>query len=148
MYVHVQNVRRTPHKHPWERVASDLFKLDNTHYVLVVDYFSRYVEVQRLTSISASRVIAALKSIFSRHGVPSVLVSDNGPQYEMKEFAEDYCFKHITSSPYHPQSNGLPKRIVKTVKELIVKTVKELIKNSPDPNKALLSYRCSYTPMV
>ena len=127
-------------KHPWEKVASDLFQLDKTNYVLVVDYFSRYVEV-RLTTTSASSVIAALKSIFSRHGVPSVLISDNGPQYdckEMKEFAGDYCFKHITSSPYHPQSNGLAERAVKTVKELI--------KNSPDPYKAMLSYRATPLP--
>ena len=51
-------------KHPWEKVASDLFELDKTNYILVVDYFSRYVEVQRLTSTSASSVIAALKSNF------------------------------------------------------------------------------------
>ena len=68
------------------------------------------MEVQRPTNTSASSVIAALKSIFSRHGVPSVFVSDNGPQYdskEVKEFAGYYYFKHITKSPYHPQSNGL-----------------------------------------
>ena len=128
-------------KYPWEKVASDLFELNNTNYVLVVDYFSHYVEVQRLTSTTASNVIAALKSIFSRHGVPSVMVSDNGPQYdckEMKEFAEDYCFRHITSSPYHPQSNGLAERTVKTVKQLL--------ENSPDPYKAMLSYRATPLP--
>ena len=81
-------------------------------------YYSRYMEVQRLTNTSASSVIASLKSIFSRHGVLSVLVIDNGPQYnrkEMRKFARDYCIKHITSSPYHPQSNGLAERTVKTV---------------------------------
>ena len=76
--------------YPWEKVASDLFELNKVNYILVVDYFSRYVEVQHLSSTTASNVIRALKSIFSHHGVPSVLVTDNGPQYdsrEMKEFA-------------------------------------------------------------
>lgn len=76
----------------------------------MVDYFSRYVEVQKLSSTTAPHVITALKSIFARHGIPSTLVSDNGPQYacrEMKEFAEVYTdFAIITSSPHYPQSNG------------------------------------------
>ena len=127
--------------YPWEKVASDLFELNKVNYILVVDYFSRYVEVQHLKSTTASIVIRTLKSIFSRHGVPSVLVTDNGPQYdckEMKEFAESYAFKHVTSSPYHPQSNGLAERMVKTVKQLL--------KNSPDPYKALMSYRATPLP--
>lgn len=62
------------------------------------------------------------ESHFSRHGIPSEFVSDNGPQFdshEMKEFAESYRFTHITSSPHYPQSNGLAERTVKTVKQLI-----------------------------
>ena len=118
--------------HPWERVAADL---------LVVDYYSRYMEIQKLTSTSSASVIATLKAIFSRHGIPSEFVSDNGPQFdsrEMKEFAASYNFTHTTSSPHYPQSNGLAERMVKTVKELIG--------NSPDPYMALLSYRATPLP--
>ena len=49
-------------------------------------------------------------------------MSDNGPQFvsgEMKEFTESYNFKHITSSPHYPQSNGLVERSVKTAKGLL-----------------------------
>ena len=49
--------------HPWERVAADLFQLNNTVYLLVVDYFSRFMEVQKLTSTTSSSVISALKAI-------------------------------------------------------------------------------------
>ena len=97
-------------KYPWERVAADLFQLNNSTYLLVVDYFSRYPEVIKLNSTTSKAVISSLKSIFSRHGVPSVLLSDNGPQFdssEMKQFANTYAFQHITSSPHYPQSNGL-----------------------------------------
>ncbi len=61
-------------------------------------------------------IIVALKSIFARHGVPSILVSDNWPQFaskEMQEIAVTYSFQHITSSPHYPQSNGLAERTVK-----------------------------------
>ena len=109
--------------------------------ILVADYFSRYVEVQHLTSTTAVNIISALKSIFSQHGVPAVMVSDNGPHYdcaEMKRFAERYSFKHITSSPYHPQLNGLAERMVNTVQQLL--------QDSADPHIALMSYRTTPLP--
>ena len=96
--------------YPWEKVATDLFEFQGQHYLLLVDYFSRYPEVIRLHSTTSASVISAMKSVFSRHGIPSTIVSDNGPQYdsaEMKAFASSYGFKHITSSPY------IHRRIVK-----------------------------------
>ena len=95
--------------YPWEKVATNLFEFQWQHYLLLVDYFSRYSEVIRLTSTTSASVISAMKSVFARHGIPSTVVSDNGPQYdsaEMKTFASLYGFKHITSSPHYPQSNG------------------------------------------
>ena len=127
--------------HPWERVAADLFQLKNTIYLLVVDYYSRYVEIQKLTTTTSASIILALKAIFSRHGIPAELVSDNGPQFdsrEMKEFAYKYNFSNTTSSPHVPQSNGLSERTVKTVKKLIA--------DSPDPHIAILSYRSISLP--
>ena len=89
--------------HPWDKVASDLFELNGKTYLLVADYFSCYLEVQTLTTTTSASVIHALKVIFSRHGIPAVLMSDNGPQYssqEMKDFSINYNFKHVTSSPH------------------------------------------------
>ena len=127
--------------HPWEMVASDLFELNGRVYLLVVDYFSRYMEVQTLTTITSVSIIRAPKAIFARHGIPSVLVSIKGPLYsstEMQEFAERYNFQHITSSPHYPQSNGMAERAVKTAKSLLEK--------SADPHMALLSYRATPLP--
>lgn len=65
-----------------------------------------------------------------------MVVSDNGPQYASKDFiklAESYGFKQQTSSPYHPQRNGKA--------EHVVRTIKSLLKDSSDPQLALLSYR-------
>ena len=132
---------------PWEKVASDLFELKGTPYIIVVDYLSRYIEILKLTTTTSSSIIVAMKSIFSRHGIPNVVVSDNGPQYASKEFtqfAESYGFNHQTSSPYHPQGNGEAERAVRTVKSLL--------KDCSDPQLALLSYRstplpfCDYSP--
>ena len=128
-------------KHPWERVAADLFQLNGSTYLLVVDYFSRYPEVIKLNTTTSKTVISSLKSIFSHHGIPSILMSDNGPQFdssEMKTFANNYGFNHITSSPHYPQSNGLVERTVKTIKALL--------RHTDDPYLALLSYRSTPLP--
>ena len=90
---------------PVEPMLEIPLQLKGTNYILVVDYFSRYVEVKSLTSTTAANVVTALKSIFSRHGVPVILMTDNGPQFscnEMAEFAELYGFHHQTSSPHYP----------------------------------------------
>jgi len=55
-----------------------------------------------------SSLITHLKSIFSWHGAPATLVTDNRPQYssaEMEQFSSTYGFQHITSSPHYHQSN-------------------------------------------
>lgn len=126
--------------YPWQMVGTDLFELKKHHYLVVVDYFSRYPEVLQLNSTTSISVIAHLKSIFARHGIPEIVRSDNGPQYasrEFADFAETYGFQHITSSPRFPQSNGQAERMVQTVKQLL--------RNSDDPHLALLTYRA--TPM-
>ncbi|KAL5517465.1 hypothetical protein EMCRGX_G003010 [Ephydatia muelleri] len=109
-------------KYPWQKVGTDLFEMKGATFLLVVDYFSRYVETTKLASTTSSAVITALKSIFARFGVPEIVVSDNGPQFvskEMKEFSELYRFQHTTSSPHYPQSNGQAERAVQTIKRLL-----------------------------
>ena len=97
--------------------------------------------MQKLTSTTSSSIITHLKAIFARFGIPVILVTDNGPQFdslEMKQFAQVYEFQHTTTSPYYPQANGLAERMVKTVKKLLEHTV--------DPYKALLSYLATPLP--
>ena len=79
--------------------------------------------------------------MFSCHGIPALLVSDNGPQFisrEMQEFAEHYTFTHHTSSPHYHHSNRMAERTVKTVKQLL--------RDTPDPYLVLLSYRSTPLP--
>ena len=78
-------------------------------YIILIDYYSHFVEVQKLTSTTTASVIAFLKPMFACYGISSTLISDNGPQFssvEMKEFAEAHGFRHITKSPYYSQANG------------------------------------------
>ena len=92
--------------------------------MLVIDYFSRYIEIAKLSNTSSDAVITQLKSMFARHGIPQYVVSDNGPQYSAEifcKFAKDYGFTDITSSPKYPQANGEAERAIKTIKSLLKK---------------------------
>jgi transposase InsO family protein len=74
--------------------------------------------------------------MFSRYGIPDVIISDNGPHFsssEFKDFVSSYQITHTTTSPYHAQANGQTERMVQTVKRIITK--------SKDPYLALLEYR-------
>ena len=123
---------------PWQKVATDLFEWQKNTYLLIIDYFSRWIEIAKLTSLSSNSVIAHTKSIFARHGIPEVVITNNGPQFasaDYKKFAQSYQFEHITSSPNYPQGNGEAERGVQIVKNLL--------KKSEDPYMylALMAYR-------
>ena len=120
-------------------VATDLFKWKGATYLLIIDYFSKYIEISKLEGESSQEVIQRLKSLFARHGIPQQVMSDNGPQYssfEFSKFAKAYQFVHTTSSPKFPQSNGEAERAVRTIKSLL--------KKANDPHMALLEYRSTY----
>ena len=70
---------------------------------------------------SSETLILALKTIFSKSGVPNILITDNGRQYcseEFKEFSLEWSFVHKTSSPYYPKGNSYAERAVGVVKEI------------------------------
>ena len=124
---------------PWQKVAMDLFYLERKWYLLVTDYYSRYPEIALLHGLTANNVITHIKSIFARHGIPEVVISDNGPQFlplftsAFGKFAEEWNFQHVTSSPKYAQSNGFV--------EAAVKIIKRSLKKEGDSYIALLSYR-------
>ena len=109
---------------PWQKIGTDLFEWDKTTYLLIIDYYSRWIEIAKLTGLSANSVINHTKSIFARYGIPETVISDNGPQFSSEayaQFAREYGFKHTTSSPNHPQGNGEAERGVQTIKNLLKK---------------------------
>uniref|UniRef100_A0A3Q3J668 Integrase catalytic domain-containing protein n=1 Tax=Monopterus albus TaxID=43700 RepID=A0A3Q3J668_MONAL len=122
--------------------AADLLQWQNGNYLVLIDYFSCYIEVCNLPAgTSAKQTIARFKAVFARHGCLEILVTDNGLQFSCQEFfqfARDYDFTHVTSSPRYPRSNGDAKRAVRTVKSLLEK--------GGDLHKALLAYRS--TPLA
>ena len=134
---------------PWEKIGTDLFELKGKSHLLLVDYFLRYIEVVKVSLTTTKSIVATMKLLSARRGIPVIVILDNGPQYSSQEFESllktKYDFKHVTSNSYHPQGNGET--------EQAVKTVKKLLKDTNDPNLVLLSYRstplswCQHSPV-
>jgi hypothetical protein len=131
---------------PWEEIAADLFVFDHCNYLVVIDYYSKWIETAKLLDQTSVSVIKELRRIFSCYGIPSKLRSDNGRCFDsrqMRDFADHWGFTHDTSSPRYPQSNGLAERAVGIVKKLW--------SGNGDRDAALLAYRttplkCGYSP--
>lgn len=127
---------------PFERLGVDLCDFEGQSYLVTMDYYSKYLDIVKLGLTSSKAVIAKLKDIFAVHGIPGVIVSDNGPQFasrEFSEFSKDWNFIHITSSPGFPQANGEAESGVKIAKSIL---------RQSDFHKALLIYRATPIPRL
>ena len=75
-----------------------------------------------METTTTERTVEVLRALFARYGLPKCLVSDNGPQFVSKEFAEFLAangVRHIRSAPYHPATNGAAERFVQTFKQAL-----------------------------
>ncbi|VDI23401.1 Hypothetical predicted protein [Mytilus galloprovincialis] len=94
---------------PWTKIGMNLFEIKGNPYLVVIDYFSNFTEVDYLSKTTSSQVITILKKQFARFGIPTTIVSDNGPQFssdEFRQFTTKWGINHMVSSPNHPQENG------------------------------------------
>ena len=125
---------------PWHTVATDLFETKNSKYLLIVDYYSRFPVLHKLSSTTSRVLIQEMKVIFAELGVPSAIVSERGPQYtatEFQDFTKHWQIEHRLSSPRNPQSNGMAECFLQTMKASLIKTIGE----GEDVDLALLTYK-------
>ena len=125
---------------PFQKVDVDLCEFKGLQYLVIVDYYSRYIDLAHLPNITSSTMVNKMKNSFAHRGIPETVISDNGTQFtsaEFKTFPVDWNFQHVTSSPHYPQSNGEAERAVRTAKELL---------KQDDIFLALLTYRS--TPIL
>ena len=125
---------------PWNKLGTDLFHCEGKLYLITVDYYSDFFEIDRIETAKTTEVVRKLKAHFARYGIPQTIISDNGPPYCSEQFAvfvKTYDIEHLTSSPRYPQSNGKVENAVKQAKRLMLKTTD----SGRDPYLALLELR-------
>src|SRR5436190_8769021 len=124
---------------PFNKVGLDIAENAGNSYLILVDYFSRWLEIVKLNGKTRSEIILKLKDIFSHNGIPAIIIADNMPfnSYEFKCFAREWNFEIDTSSPHYPRSNGLAEKGVHLAKNMLKKSKEE----RKDIQLYLLNYR-------
>ena len=130
---------------PWSRLHIDYAGpfMGGYMFLIVVDAYSKWMEVYPMRTATSQATIEKLRCAFATHGLPDIIVSDNGTCFTSAEFAEFVqCngIKHVRSAPFHPASNGLAERAVQTFKE----SMKKMTDNSSIETKVsrfLFRYR-------
>ena len=110
--------------YPWDMIGADLCQVGSENFLVLVDYFSGFWEIDPLTEVTTTGVIRIMRRQFARYGIPVRVVSDNGPQFAsqaFRTFASEWGIMHVTSSPGHPSANGKVESAIKTAKGLIQK---------------------------
>ena len=97
------NISEVP-PHAWYTLGTDVFYWNRIDFLVVGDYFTKFLIVRKIPNTSMHAVIKELGMI-TEFGCPFVLKSDNGSCYSSREFhnfLQFYQIHHITSSPHHP----------------------------------------------
>ena len=138
-------------QNPWEVVSVDFGEpYPDGHYNrVVIDKRTRYLEVEKLHTTACKQTKEKLKKIFSTHGIPRRLESDNGPPFNSIDFANfaiEEGFEHHEITPLHPRANGEAEAFMKVLNKM------EQIANLQNKDSAtaiqemLIGYRSTLHP--
>ena len=120
---------------PWQKLGADICEHKKQQYLVVVDYYSRYIELIHLTDMTSRTLIFKFMSLFARHGIPYSLRTDNARSFKSEEFlrfTSENDIEHEFSSPHFSQSNGAAEAAVKIAKNCL---------KQDNPFTALLMHR-------
>ncbi|XP_035890488.1 uncharacterized protein K02A2.6-like [Anopheles stephensi] len=130
----------------WERVHIDYAgPVADAMLLIIVDAYSKWVEVKITHSTTTEATIKILDDIFASYGAPVTVVTDNGPQFTSEDFSNFLQRSgvkfHKRSAPYHPATNGQAERYVQTVKRALKAMHSTSATLQANLNKFLLQYR-------
>jgi hypothetical protein len=119
---------------PMEMMAMDVLgplpiSSEGNKFILVVmDYFSKWPEVYALENQKAEVITKCLIDVFTRHGAPKVLLSDQGRNFEsnmVKELCAAFGIDKRRTSPYHPECDGMVERFNRALVDMLAMHVND-----------------------
>jgi len=113
---------------PFQRIAMDFAgpfpetKNGNRYFLVIVDHFSKFVKVFPVHDCTMENAIRGLKKTIFEEGVPEEILTDQGTHFtggSFQNFLKGNQIRHLRTSPYHPQTDGLAERQMRTIKDLV-----------------------------
>ena len=129
---------------PWYKLGLDILEFENQNYLVTMDYFTKWIELVRIKTKSVYDVKKACMVMFSTHGFPKEIISDNNPfgSHEFRSFLSEIGAKLTTSSPHYPKGHALAESGVKICKNILRKAKM----SGQDPYLLLFHYRNTPVP--
>ena len=88
---------------PWQKIDLDFFEIAGKHYLVVVGYYSNFIDIGLMTTMTSACTVTSLKKYCVHYGIPRMIVSDGGPQFssqEFKLFVDNWgCLLYTSPSP-------------------------------------------------
>lgn len=113
-------LQKIPSSRLFERLHIDVIgtvhetRKGNKYIITAIDAFSRFAYAIAQPEVKVENILNFLThEVISKHGVPESITSDNGPQFtslKFKEFTQKLDIKHVRTSEYHPEANGMDER--------------------------------------
>ena len=119
----LQRLKEADYPFPLKRLHLDFCHASGRTYLVALDAFSNFVNIERSHSTSVNDAICALIKLFKFLGLPTFIVTDNASCFKgdvFKQFLERHGIRHILTS-YHSQSNGAAERVIASFKHFISK---------------------------
>lgn len=132
---------------PFERIHIDFCKIQNKECLIVIDSFSKWLEVFIMDTTTAIKTTEKLREVFARMGLPKLVVSDGGPPFKSKyvsDFFRNNGIQHIVGPPYHPMSNGAAENSVKHFKTKLMAALQDSRNNGISLNSLISRFLINY----
>ncbi|GBL99714.1 hypothetical protein AVEN_249752-1 [Araneus ventricosus] len=113
--------------------------LNNIDYLVIIDYYSKWIEISKIDNKSSEEIICKLEVVFARFGIPETIICDNVPfnSYQFRNFGKEWDIEIVFISPHHSQSNGMVEKAVGISKAVF----KKAFEDNRRPAIGLLEYR-------
>ncbi|GET57239.1 putative integrase core domain protein [Rhizophagus irregularis DAOM 181602=DAOM 197198] len=105
----------------------------NKYIITAMDYLTKWPEARPVKEATAEQAALFIyEEIICRHGCPAKILSDQGTHFRnqiIEKLMEKFQIKHLFSTPYHPQTNGLVERFNRTLSESLARLSTDHIDN-------------------